>query len=60
MNYSNLDARLSQGPRLSLALVERMERLREVSRKARTLQEKMALAAQIGASLGKTSGPSRG
>ncbi len=47
MNYSNVDARLTPAPRLNPAVTARLEQLRQLSRQARTLKEKMALAAHM-------------
>ena len=60
MNYSNLTSRLSRPPRLNPSVLERIERLRRLSQQARSIREKMALAAQLSAPSPLSSDTSRG
>ena len=50
MHYSNTDTRLKQRSSLSPAILQRLQRIRKASLKARTAAEKKALAALLTAS----------
>lgn len=45
MNYSNNDSRIKSRPTLSRAFLQRLQRIREASKNARSLAEKKRLLA---------------